>query len=170
MNILIRLIIEIIEAVFERDTKERQPVPNAPVPRPSGQTAQKNTYVQARTDLGNQQELRQSLQDIFQQLQGGAQPPPIPQQPQPQRTKARKAEETATLRQHIAQQEAHIAELERRAQALSEHSREHLGIHDGAATGPGIHFAIPGNTPLERMITAGVILGPCKAHQSRRLL
>lgn len=172
MNILIRLILEIIEAVFERDTQERAPAPAPPRPgqRPNGPQPQPNTYAQAQPDLASQNDVRQSLQDMLRQLQSGAQPPPIPPPARAHRTRTRKAEETETLREHIAQQEAHIAELERRAQALAEHTREHLGVFEGGVAGAGPQFAIPGNTPLERMVMAGVVLGPCKAHQSRRLL
>lgn len=172
MNILIRLIIDIIEAVFERDTRERQQSQTAPkVPVPRQNEGERRPLPSADRSDAAQQDVRQALHNVFAQIQAGVDPPPVPQpQARPKARKRRTEEHVESLREHIAQQEAYLAELERRSQSMAEHTREHLGIHDEGREAAFASFVIPGQSPIERMIMAGVILGPCKAQHARRLL
>jgi hypothetical protein len=171
MNILIRLIMDIIEAVYERESRERerlQTAPQAPVAR-KNEGARQPLPPQGRSDMVASQDVRQALHDVFNQFQGGAQPPPVPQ-PRPKARKRRSEEKVESLGEHIAQNEAYLADLDRRAQSNDDHTREHLGVQEENRELAAANFVIPGNTPIERMILAGVILGPCKAQHARRLL
>ncbi len=173
MNILIRLIMEIIEAVYERENHERerlQTAPKAPVAK-QNEGARQPHPSQQRADTATQQDVRKALQDVFIQLQAGAQPPLAPQpQRRPKAPKRVSEEQVESLDEHIAQQEAYQAGLERRAQSMDDHTREHLGHPEETRDLEFAKFVIPGNSPIEQMILAGVILGPCKAQHARRLL
>jgi hypothetical protein len=102
-----------------------------------------------------------ALAELFAELQNPKQttPPPVPSHNEAAR----------------AREKFRLAELERVRQEkrLVREASEENAIHKGAYEAAAIQVAkeLPGDTPLQQMIYAGVILGPCKAraHVHRRL-
>lgn len=175
MNLIIELILKIFQAIFEEDTARRQ-VPKGRQ-RPEGPPRPP-----PRQGEHGEQDPQSVLAEFFRELQGLENPPPAPQQ-RPATTPPRQQghpppvpayNQEETMVEHLRQQEAHIAALQARAAQMSRQIKEHLGVDEFEITdssGPGKLKRLPGNTPLEQMIFAGVILGPCKAKQPRgRLL
>lgn len=186
MNLIIEMVLKIFQAIFEEDTARRQ--------APKGQRPEGPPRPPKQGDHG-EQDPQSVLAEFFRELQGLENPPPPPPKKQrrppgpggrstpaaphqrhagypPPVPRTNRREES--LEEHIRRQEAHIRALEARAAQMSTHVKDHLGVEEGhpdhSPETPRLK-RLPGSTPLEQMIYAGVILGPCKAKQPRgRLL
>lgn len=162
MNLLIELILKIFTGLFERETQQRAqarpPTRGGPMRLP-------------RSGPHGEQDPESVLAEFFRELQGQTQPPPLPTRRGRRPPVPTRQTRTESLEEHIRKQQAHIAELEARAAALARHTGTHLGVdvtaHDGAL--PHGLKRLPGRTPLEQLMIAGVIMGPCKAKQPRGL-
>lgn len=168
MNIIIELILKIFLGIFEEDADRRKkgrPTP-APGPRPR------------QGPNGEQQDPQDLLAEFFRELQGLDAPPqvrgpaPVSQRRKPVPSHHRQRQDHETLEEHILKQQRHLAELEHRADALAEHAEEHLGVDivHKERKRRRKEVKLPGETPLQQMIYAGVILGPCKARQKQSRL
>jgi hypothetical protein len=143
MNLIIELIIKIFHAIFEEDVRDRQPK-RSRVP-PQQQSPAESALA----------ELFAELQKPKQQAQG---PPPVPQS----HARTLERQRVANL-ERIRQEKRHIRnESEENSIHMGAYGQEHPSI---------VTKKLPGRSPLQQMIYAGVILGPCKAqaHKQRRL-
>jgi len=151
LDVIIKLIIRILEEIFAQDTKRRTPQAQT---GPQGSRPQ-SSQAGARRPVDNSDLLTRVLQDIEELPPHAARnrgavaafPPPIPVSDPG----------TESLAEHLAEltrrDEARELEMEERLHL--EHKLIHQDLQDVLAP--------VGRTPLEQMIVACVILGPCKA-------
>lgn len=150
MDVIIRLIIRILEEIFSQDSQRRNP--QSAVSGPSQQSSRQRSGRQAdRSDL-----LTRVLQDIDEYPPQAARnqgalapfPPPVPvSDPAAQ-----------SLADHLAalSRRDELRELEMEERLHLDHKLQHQELQEILAPSE--------RTPLEQMIIAGVILGPCKVH------
>ncbi len=171
MNLIINLIIKIFEALFEEDRKRRAPRTPAPVARGPGQR-------EPAPPSEPGQQPRRTIEDWLEELFRDETAPPPPTRterppPVPAYRKSAEQQHQETLAEHlrkneerIRRQKQHIRDLERRIENRMGGADEHYKTKT-----PRHRDRLPGDRPLEQMIYAQVILGPCKAQQhSSRLL
>ena len=161
MNILVNLIIKIFQAIFEEDRLERE-------------------KRQARVDAlrARQRQAQQgdpdAIEQFFQGLFGEEAVPPKPkprQAPGPQqiRRPAPRPQPTETYEEHLVriEKQSHLAD--ERAQAMDQHVEQFLGRAESHKK-EHHEFKLPGKTPLQQALYAGIIFGPCKARQKSGII
>lgn len=151
MNIILQLIVKIFQAIFEEDNAKRP-------------TRTQPTQPVIRQGIHGEQDPNSVLADFFRELQGGSTTKPSPAQQTPNPL-PRAQPPVETYEEHLHKQEAHLKELESRSHKLANHAQQHLGVDVSSEQAAEEKFQLPGNTPLQQIIYAGVILGPCKAKQ-----
>jgi len=157
MNLIIDLIIKIFQTLFEEDRKRRTPL-----------QAQEQGLPAARPEQRKPQTLDDWLQDIF--AEEGAQPQVAPPPPPPPVARPHRAlqAQTETLTEHILKEERRSHRQDDRAKAMDKHVHDYLGDeNDDYKIDNSVHqFSLPGKTPLQQVLYAHVIFGPCKARRN----
>ena len=144
MDFIIRMILSIFQEIFDQDAKRRQP--QAPTARP-GADGKRPTP----------EEVREYYRRL---LEGpGAQAPPRKPETSPPPLPQKHKE---TLQEHIQHVEERNKRMAARSGLLSDSP-------EGETKKAKTRFKLPGESPLARMIVAGVILGPCRAKNPYRL-
>ena len=153
MNAIIRLILDIFQALFEQDAERRRQErqQRRPEPKPSSKPASK----------GKARDLDAWIEDLLddERPAGGTSPPAS----QPVSTPR-----YAPIPQHYETTEEHLERLEReRSRTAKAHARKmHLVEQKQEAVEPG-HFILPGDSPVQQMVIAQVILGPPRGRGRR---
>ena len=158
MNLIIRLIIQIFEAVFEQDVKRRTPPQPAPGQR------------QARTPPKPPPQAKQrTMEEWLESLLGVEAPPPPPRRP-PVQTQAPPKPGPPSLQEHFRALDAQTRKKMRKSREKKGQPTKQLGV-ERVRTQERTGFRmkrLPGDTLLEQMVYADVILGPCKAIRNKR--
>ena len=154
MDVIIRLVIRLLEEFFTQNSgQDRQSSQARAQPR----TAAQQQATPASGQAANPNLLSRVLQEIEQLPPHAAQnqaavppvPPPIPVVTQRSETMAE-----------------HLAELSRRDQSREREMEDRLHLeHESGESKTTRSFSLPGRNPLEQLMLANVILGPCKARE-----
>ena len=163
MNVIVDLIIKIFQAIFEEDRLEREK-------RQARVDALRARHRQAQS--GEPEAIEQFFQGLFGEQAVPPKPKPQPQPRQaakPSSMPARAAGRTETYEEHLAKFEERSHLADRRAKALDDHVSHYLG-KAGPESQELHEFRLPGDSPLQQAIFAGIIFGPCKAHQKSGII
>ena len=150
---IIRLVIKIFQEAYEKDRKHRQTQQKS-LHTKSGATHQKSVSKKKKKKKRKvAAELRRQIQEHFQfeNLQQ------VPQLEHVDETYGEFLERNQTS-QKIVKEDHRRIESRENSKAYAVNHDVHRGIKRRE------EFKLPGNTPLEQMIWAQTIMGPCKAH------
>jgi hypothetical protein len=139
MNLIVQAVLRIFEAIFERDARNR-----APVRGEEADQAQKAQKGPSQPSL---------LTQILRELELVEKP-----KPKPRKKRIRPA---SKLRSESLSE--HLTRLEREQPRRGGPKARAPTRRSGRKT-----FRVPGETPLEQLMYAQIILGPCKANAGRR--
>lgn len=169
MGQIISLIIKIFSQIFEEDRARREQQAQLVAAASAAQRNKKEGEPPAlETFLEELRKLQGMPASQPQHAADPAQGPPGYQQTAMQKAYREQQQKRETLEEHLRQREAEIARIEQRARDLERQAAQHLGLKLGHTHQDTHHFQLPGKTPLEQLMYAQVILGPCKAHQGSR--
>lgn len=177
MEMIIRLILKIFTEIFEADSRQRQssaaPPPHQ-VPPNQKKQGQQGQAQQEQQPLSPLEAFLRELQGLDEpQAEPRTQGPTKKSGPRPagyqqqamHRAYRDQHRERETLEEHLRHREAEIARMEKRAREMERQAAEHLGLKLRQKKQEEKGFQLPGQTPLEQLMYAQVILGPCKAQQ-----
>ena len=192
IRLILKIFAEVFEA-DARDRKSQQPAPSPHSPQ--GQRQGQHGHPQRQGHHGPPQpdhhqhgqaeqgspEPMSPLEAFMRELQGIEEPQaqPRPQAPHHQQGGPPPGHQQRAMRQayrhqhrdqesldeHLRHREKEIARMEQRARDMERQAAEHLGLTLAKTEEAKKGFQLPGHTPLEQLMYAQVILGPCKAQQ-----
>lgn len=154
---VISIVLNIFSYIFEQDVRRRR--------RMRAQFEKEKQMLERQEDKGKFDELATKMENwladqmwqdknrestAIKRLRLNDDPPPLP------------------AKAHYHTVKEHLAETRQRNQNVTRHAHEHIG-HYGPKHNPQPktrrEFDVPGESGLEQLIYAQVILGPCRAHQ-----
>ncbi len=189
MDLIIRLIMRIFEQVFEKDF-ERRMQKQEPKGGGTAQKAKPQPALPPQTQQPLSKQPKSLEEWLKLIIEGDSSPepkkrvriPPVkPEQPEPYQVHQYEGQPSMErLSDHLRETEERLQSIQREMNEVAQHTSEHLartGLNEvtrhtqerlGGITEYGVtdHVdpleVLPGRSPLEQMIYAGVILGPCK--------